>query len=156
MPLHATYKSPKIQNEFIDTISDSLRESIVADMNNGSYLTLMADGTSDRNGNEILSIGFRYIKDGVSFETLLCFEKEWRNLVWILKKNCSDNAIWWCSGKQWPIGWLAGEFLIFFIKKNLAFNFDIWYNRCWSKNILTETLHKRTALAIGYISLLLK
>lgn len=75
MPLNATYNSPKIQNELINTIFDSLRESIVVDLNNSSFLTLMVDGTNDRNGDEIISIGFRYIKDGVSFETLLCFEK---------------------------------------------------------------------------------
>lgn len=75
MPLNATYTSPTIQNELINIISDSLRETIVADMNNSSFITLMVDGTSDRNGDEILSIGFRYIKDGASIESLLCFEK---------------------------------------------------------------------------------
>lgn len=75
MPQNATYKSPEIQNELIDIIAYELRSSIVTEMNNSTYLTLMADGATDRNGNEIFSISYRYIKNGDPIESLLCFEK---------------------------------------------------------------------------------
>lgn len=35
----------------------------------------MADGTTDKNGNDVYSITFRYLKDGSPVETLLTIEK---------------------------------------------------------------------------------
>lgn len=75
MPKNALYTSPQIQNELISVIADCLRRSIVVELNESSYLTLMADGTTDRNGNEICSIAFRHVVNGEPIETLLCFEQ---------------------------------------------------------------------------------
>lgn len=75
MPENAKYTSPLIQNEVIQIISDMLREKIVSEINNSTYLTLLADGTKDKNGQEIISISFRYIKDGKPVETLIGFWK---------------------------------------------------------------------------------
>lgn len=75
MPQNALYTSADIQNEIIHTIANCLRQRIVDEVNEASYLTLMCDGSKDKNGNEIFSIAFRYIKDGKAIETLLCFEK---------------------------------------------------------------------------------
>lgn len=75
MPQNAKYTSPDIQNKMISILSNYLRQEIVAEMNKSPYLTLMADGASDRQGDEILSIAFRYTVDGKAKETLLCFEK---------------------------------------------------------------------------------
>ncbi|XP_055304939.1 uncharacterized protein LOC129569799 [Sitodiplosis mosellana] len=75
MPANATYTSPLIQNEIIQIIADLLREKIVADINDSTHCTLMADGTKDKNGREIISIAFRYIKNGKPVESLLCFVK---------------------------------------------------------------------------------
>lgn len=74
MPANALYTSPRIQNEIIQIIADSLRKTIVKELNNSTYVTLMADGTRDRNGEEIISIAFRYLKDGMPIETLVSFE----------------------------------------------------------------------------------
>lgn len=62
MAANALYTSAQIQNEIIHVAAEILRESIAAEMNKSSFLTLMADGMRDRNGNEILSIVFRYTK----------------------------------------------------------------------------------------------
>lgn len=51
-----------------------LRENIVSELNDSSYLTLLADGTTDRNGIEMISIAFRYIRNGVPVETLVAIE----------------------------------------------------------------------------------
>lgn len=75
MPGNALYTSPKIQNELIHIIANVLRENIVAEMNESTYLTLMADGTTDKNGIEVYSIAFRYLKNGSPVETLLTIEK---------------------------------------------------------------------------------
>lgn len=75
MPKNALYTSPKIQNELIYTIADWLRQSIVTEVNEASYATIFADGTTDRNGDEILSIAFRYVLKDEPIETLICFEK---------------------------------------------------------------------------------
>lgn len=75
MPANGLYTSPQIQNEIIHTTAIHLRENIVSEMKQSSFWTLMADGTKDRNGNEILSIAVRYVIDGQPFERLLTFEK---------------------------------------------------------------------------------
>lgn len=75
MPSNATYTSPNIQNEIIQAIADVLREMIVNEINESTYCTLMADGTKDKNGREIISIAFRYLKKGKAVETLLAFVK---------------------------------------------------------------------------------
>lgn len=75
MPANALYTSPKIQNEVINIIADELRKLIVADLNSATYLTLLSDGTKDRNGDEIISIAFRYVKDSKPMEVLVDFQK---------------------------------------------------------------------------------
>lgn len=75
MPKNALYTSGEIQNEMIHIIASSLREMILEEMQRASFYTLMADGTTDKNGDEIFSIAFRYIVDGKPVESLLCFEK---------------------------------------------------------------------------------
>lgn len=56
-------------------VSDILREKIVSEINDSTYCTLMADGTKDKNGREIISIAYRYLEDGKPFESLLGFVK---------------------------------------------------------------------------------
>lgn len=73
MPSNATYTSPDIQNQLIQIIADALREEIVSEINKSTFCTLMADGTKDKNGREIISIAFRYLKNGKPVETLLAF-----------------------------------------------------------------------------------
>lgn len=75
MPANATYTSPQIQNEIIQIIANVLREKIVSEINESTYCTLMADGTKDKNGREIISIAFRYLKNGKPVESHLCFVK---------------------------------------------------------------------------------
>lgn len=75
MPANATYKSPQIQNELIKIIADELRKKIVAEINESSYITLMADGAKDKSGIELISIAFRYVIHGVPNETLIAIEK---------------------------------------------------------------------------------
>lgn len=75
MPKNELYTSPQIQNELIFIIADCLRQTIVAELNESTYLTLMTDGTTDRNGNEIFSIALRHIVDDKPVETLLYFGK---------------------------------------------------------------------------------
>lgn len=75
MPANATYKSPQIQNELIKLIADELQKVIATEINDSSYITLMVDGAKDKSRNELVSIAFRYIKDGVPHETLIAIEK---------------------------------------------------------------------------------
>lgn len=51
-----------------------IRHNIVADVNHSQFFTLFLDGTKDKQGREILSVGARYIKDGEPIESLLGFE----------------------------------------------------------------------------------
>lgn len=76
MPANTTYKSPQIQNEIIHIIAEELRNTIVTEIKDSSYLSLMAAGTKDRNGDEMVSIAFRYLKQGMEIEALLAIEKQ--------------------------------------------------------------------------------
>lgn len=75
MPGNALYTSPQIQNELIHIIANILRKKIVSEINESTYLTLLADGTTDKNGDEVYSVAFRYLKNGSPVETLLTIEK---------------------------------------------------------------------------------
>lgn len=75
MPGNALYISPQIQNELIHIIANVMREKIVSEINESTFLTLMADGTTDKNGNEVYSVVFRYLKNENAMEILLTIEK---------------------------------------------------------------------------------
>lgn len=75
MPAGGLYTSPQKQNEIIHLTAVILREKVVSEMKQSTFWTLMADGTRDRYGNEILSIAVRYVRDGQPMERILVFEK---------------------------------------------------------------------------------
>lgn len=62
IPGNASYTSPDIQNEIIGIMADMVRNKIVEQVNSSDYFMLLADGMKDKNKNEIISIGLRYIK----------------------------------------------------------------------------------------------
>lgn len=62
IPGNASYTSPDIQNEIIGIMADMVRNKIVEQVNSADYFMLLADGMKDKNKNEIISIGLRYIK----------------------------------------------------------------------------------------------
>ena len=73
IPEVATYLSPEVQNEIIEVLSEVVREEIVHDIKNADvpWFTLLEDGTKDKNGNENIAIGIRFVKDGKPRECLL-------------------------------------------------------------------------------------
>lgn len=75
MSKNATYTSPKIQNEIIADVAELTRKRIVAEVNVSDYFTVFADGTKDKNNDEIISIAVRYVKNEDPHETLLGFVK---------------------------------------------------------------------------------
>lgn len=74
MPANALYTSPQIQTEIILFMAEIVSGTIVSEINESPFLTLMADGSTDRNGIEMISSAFRYIKHGTPTETLLAIE----------------------------------------------------------------------------------
>lgn len=97
MPSNATYTSPRIQNEIIQILADLLREKIVSKINESTFCTLMADGTKDKNGREIISIAFRYLHNGKSAESVICFAKAdditARGITSLIIKQITDSNI---------------------------------------------------------------
>lgn len=71
-----TYKSPNIQNEFIEIMAHTVRESIVKEIVQADcgFFTIIFDGTKDKNGIECVSIAARFISQGIPKEVLLFFE----------------------------------------------------------------------------------
>lgn len=54
MPPNVTYKSPNIQNEFIEILAHTVRENIVKEIVQADcgFFTILFDGTKDKNGIE--------------------------------------------------------------------------------------------------------
>ena len=73
IPKNVKYTSPEIQNEIIGILGELVRQSIVDDMKKSDvpWFTLLEDGTRDRNNRENVSIGIRFVKDGIVHESLL-------------------------------------------------------------------------------------
>lgn len=76
MPANITYKSPNIQNEFIQILAEIVRSTIVKEIVEADcgYFTILFDGTKDKNGKECVSIAARFISKGNPTEVLLFFE----------------------------------------------------------------------------------
>lgn len=73
MPRNATYRSPEIQNEIIDTLADMVMKDVAEDVNSTSTkrYTLLADGARDKNNVENISVGVRFVKEGKCMESLV-------------------------------------------------------------------------------------
>lgn len=73
IPQNAKYRSPEIQNQIIQAMSETVRESIAADIQESDvpWFTLMEDGTRDKNNRENIAIGVRFVKNGAVKESLL-------------------------------------------------------------------------------------
>ncbi|XP_050527956.1 uncharacterized protein LOC126898050 [Daktulosphaira vitifoliae] len=73
IPNNGKYTSPEIQNEIIQIMAESVRESVVIDVMKSDvpWFTLMEDGTKDKNNRENIAIAIRYVKEGKPRESLL-------------------------------------------------------------------------------------
>ena len=64
LPKNTEYTSPDIQNEVIIVLKDIVEQKIAAEAKEAELFTLMVDGSTDKNNNEIVSIVCRYIVEG--------------------------------------------------------------------------------------------
>ena len=60
MPKNAKYLSSDIQNEFIEILTDMVREEHVIKIRKAERYTIMVDGTTDKNNEEIQGIVVRF------------------------------------------------------------------------------------------------
>ena len=63
-PLRTLVISPRIQNGLSDAMGASLKNSIVAEVKEARFFSLLADETTDASAKEQLNICLRYVKDG--------------------------------------------------------------------------------------------
>lgn len=73
LPPNLNYRSPEIQNEIVTSAAFCLQRTIAKKINEAPFYTVMVDGTRDKNGDEILSIAFRYVSGKTIQESLLEF-----------------------------------------------------------------------------------
>lgn len=74
-PLHASYISPKSQNELIDAIGQVMQQEVVLEWKQSQYFSLIADETTDFSKREQLSVCLRYVLPNNSIrERFLSFE----------------------------------------------------------------------------------
>lgn len=76
LPPNVTYKSPIIQNEFIDILASMVRDVVVKEAmsSDADRFTIFIDGTKDKRGDECISLAVRYVIGGKPNERLLFFE----------------------------------------------------------------------------------
>lgn len=76
MPPNVTYRSPIIQNEFIEILANLVRSAVVQEVksSDADAFTILFDGTKDKNGNECISLAARFVANGKPKEALLFFE----------------------------------------------------------------------------------
>lgn len=60
-PRNATYMSPSIQNELIACCGAEIQETIIQEIKQSKYFSVLADETADVGGKEQLSICIRYV-----------------------------------------------------------------------------------------------
>lgn len=72
IPQHAKYRSPEVQNQIIQAMVQTVRSSIVNDIQESDvrWFTLLEDGTRDKNNRENIAIAIRYVKSGIVNESL--------------------------------------------------------------------------------------
>jgi len=61
---NSTYISPRIQNDRLVAMGANLEKSIVAEVKEARFFSLLADETTDASAEEQLTICLRYVKDG--------------------------------------------------------------------------------------------
>jgi len=73
IPKNAIYTSGKIQNELIEMLAEAVRNAIVEEILSADVpqYTLFMDGTRNKNGDECISYGIRFVKDAEAFERIL-------------------------------------------------------------------------------------
>lgn len=75
IPKNATYTSPEIQNQLIESAVHCTLKAIVDRINASEYFTLFVDGTKDKVGVECISIAARYIVNGKPVESVIALER---------------------------------------------------------------------------------
>ena len=60
-PRNATYVSPQIQNQLIESLAHEIRERIVQEVNKALFLSIMADETCDVCTTEQMAVAIRYL-----------------------------------------------------------------------------------------------
>ena len=61
LPRNAKYTSPEIQNEVIEILASLVKNKIAEDIRKVELVTIMADGTTDKNRKEIQGLVCRYL-----------------------------------------------------------------------------------------------
>ena len=61
LPRNAKYTSPEIQNEVIEVLASLVKNKIAEDIRKVELVTIMADGTTDKNRKEIQGLVCRYL-----------------------------------------------------------------------------------------------
>ena len=71
LPPNAKYTSPDVQNEVAEIISDMVKETVATRLRNGKLFTIMMDGSTNKNGEEVIGLVVRYIHNSVICENVL-------------------------------------------------------------------------------------
>jgi len=97
---NSTYISPRIQNDRCDAMGASLEKTIVAEVKEARFFSLLADETTDGSTKEQLTICLRYVKDRSICESFFGLReasdltgsgKRIRNLQVAIQKKCKES-----------------------------------------------------------------
>ena len=71
LPSNAKYTSPDVQNEAAEIISEIVKETIAKRVQDSKLYTIMVDGSTNKNGEEVIGLVVRYIHNSVICENVL-------------------------------------------------------------------------------------
>ena len=71
LPSNAKYTSPDVQNEVAEILSEMVKETIAIRVRGGKLYTIMMDGSTNKNGEEVIGLVVRYIHKSVICENVL-------------------------------------------------------------------------------------
>ena len=73
---HAMYLSPRVQNELIQCLRNSVESVIMKEVHEAGCFTIIADSAIDISHTDLLSISLRYVaSDGDVVERFICFQE---------------------------------------------------------------------------------
>ena len=101
LPNNAKYSSPDIQSEVIDVIAKLTQRKISAEVKAAEIFTIMADGSTDKNGKEIEGFAVRYIdmeKMGVKehcIDTMQADDRSASGIMSLLLESARKSRLTW-------------------------------------------------------------
>ena len=104
-PKNARYTSKNIQNELLSVVGDTIRNSIISEVKNAKYYSIIADEVTDVANHEELSLVIRYIHNEEIREDFVDFIEVER----ITGRVLGEAIVSWLQGHGISVADMRGQ-----------------------------------------------